>query len=131
MTLPPGAYTYSMDPSFGAATRIKLTSTGGLQQSGTWQADRAPKSSFEQDLHTEKFYDRVTWTLTLNGQLSATTAVSGTLNGQFCNSRGCFPLFDREFSATLSQSSPPASTTTDSAPATSASAADQNPSRQT
>ena len=131
MTLPPGAYTYSMDPSFGAATRIKLTSTGGLQQSGTWQADRAPKSSFEQDLHTEKFYDRVTWTLTLNGQLSATTAVSGTLNGQFCNSRGCFPLFDREFSATLSQSSTPASTTTDSAPATSASAADQNPSRQT
>ena len=64
MQLPAGCHTYSMDPSFGAATSIKLTSTAGLTESGTWQADRAPQSGFDEVLqqNTEKFYDRVTWT---------------------------------------------------------------------
>ncbi len=137
MQLPAGCHTYSMDPSFGAATSIKLTSTAGLTESGTWQADRAPKSGFDEVLqqNTEKFYDRVTWTRTLTGTVSDATEIVGKLNGQFCNSSGCFPLFDKAFTAKLSNDSTPP----DQTPATStadtvdsaATPAPADPSRQT
>ena len=136
MQLPEGCHTYSMDPSFGAATSIKLTSTAGMTETGAWQADRAPKSGFDENLqqNTEKFYDRVTWTRTLTGPVSDTTEIVGKLNGQFCNSSGCFPLFDKVFTAKLSTTTqnppatPPAATAVDSAADT---PAPTDPSRQT
>jgi thiol:disulfide interchange protein DsbD len=93
MTLPAGAHTYSMNPSFGSATSIRLTDDAGLEPVGEWQSDRAPKSVFDDLLQqqVEKFYDRVVWTRTYRGVLKAGLTVSGTLSGLYCNESECRP----------------------------------------
>lgn len=128
MQLPDGCHTYSMDPGFGGATSIKLTSTAGLTATGDWQADRAPKAAFDKELqqNTEKFYDRVTWTLTLTGPVPDKAEISGKLNGQYCNSSGCFPLFNKPFTATLSSNTAP-----QNPPGETAATGGDNPAQQT
>jgi len=130
MQLPDGCHTYSMNPAFGGATSIKLTKTAGLTATGDWQADRAPKAAFDKELqqNTEKFYDRVTWTITLTGPVPPNAEISGKLNGQYCNSSGCFPLFDKLFTATTASSDTPGSS---DAAATTTDAAAASPSQQT
>ncbi len=106
-----GYYIYSMNPNFGAATRITLTDTAGLKaDTDGFVPDHAPKvvfdDVFQQDL--EKFFGQVTWTRRLvspNGTLLAGLAVSGDLSGQYCSSGDggiCVPIIPaRTFTATL------------------------------
>ena len=108
VTVPQGCYTYSMNPSFGSATAIKLTEDGGLRPDGDWKADREPKSSFDQLLmqQVEKFYDRVVWTRTFTGDIQPGLKVSGTLRGQWCTDRECRPILNAKFTATLADDAP-------------------------
>lgn len=108
MTVPPGCYTYSMNPSFGSATAIKLTEDGGLKPDGDWQADREPKSSFDQLLmqQVEKFYDRVVWTRVFTGDIKPGLMLSGSLRGQWCTDRECRPILNAKFTATLADDAP-------------------------
>jgi len=119
VALPEGCYIYSMNPSFASATAIKLTADAGLQPVGDWQADRAPKSSFEENLNqqVEKFYDKVTWSRVLKGPMASQLTISGTLNGLYCSDRDCRPIVKAKFTALLSDdvpgsSAPTASSTT-------------------
>lgn len=132
MILPKGYYTYSMDKSFGAATKIKLSDLGSLIDSGEdWKADHEPKVVQDELLGqtVEKFSEKVTWSKTLKGTVTAETVVTGKLSGQYCGSGEngvpgeCVPINNRKFTAKLT-----AASASDSTDATAASeVADQNP----
>lgn len=120
VTLPEGSYIYSMNPSFSSATAIKLATDTPLQPSGEWQADRAPKTSFDEDLkqQLEKFHDKVTWSRVLQGPITPGLSVSGTLSGLYCTDRDCRPIVKAKFTALLSDeaAAPAASSQTESTP---------------
>ena len=120
VTLPEGSYIYSMNPSFSSATAIKLATDTPLQPSGEWQADRAPKTSFDEDLkqQLEKFHDKVTWSRVLQGPITPGLSVSGTLSGLYCTDRDCRPIVKAKFTALLSDeaTAPAASSQTESTP---------------
>lgn len=114
MILPTGYYTYSMDKSFGAATKIKLSDLGSLIDSGEdWKADHEPKVVQDELLGqtVEKFSEKVTWSKTLKGTVTAETIVTGKLSGQYCGSGEngvpgeCRPINNRSFTAKLAADS--------------------------
>ncbi len=114
MILPKGYYTYSMDKSFGAATKIKLSDLGSLTDSGEdWKADHEPKVLQDELLGqtVEKFSEKVTWSKTLKGTVTAETVVTGKLSGQYCGSGEngvpgeCRPINNRSFTAKLAADS--------------------------
>jgi thiol:disulfide interchange protein DsbD len=121
-----------MDKSFGAATKIKLSDLGSLIDSGEdWKADHEPKVVQDELLGqtVEKFSEKVTWSKTLKGTVTAETVVTGKLSGQYCGSGEngvpgeCVPINNRKFTAKLT-----AASASDSTDATAASeVADQNP----
>lgn len=117
VTLPEGSYIYSMNPAFSSATAIRLAAETTLQPSGEWQADRAPKTSFDEDLkqQLEKFHDKVTWSRILQGPITPGLSVSGTLSGLYCTDRECRPIVKAKFTALLSDNAP-----ADTAPASTA-----------
>jgi len=134
LVLPEGYYTYSMDKSFGASTKIQLTETGALKDVGEdWKADHQPKVVYDDILGQtiEKFFGRVSWTKTLNGPVDADTAVIGKLSGQYCGSGEngipgeCLPINNRQFTAKLAAA--PASESADASTAAASEVADQNP----
>jgi thiol:disulfide interchange protein len=102
--IPDGSYIYSMNPSFGAATKVNLATLKGLAEtSDGYKADHEPKiaydETFEQNL--EKFFDHVTWTKKLQvlpGQTEV--SVKGIVNFQMCDESAC-RVYDQEFEATL------------------------------
>lgn len=101
--LPNDFYTYSMNKSFSAATTITLSEAGGLKETGDWTADRAPKAGFDKDLgqDIEKFYNTVTWSKKLTGELKAGLEVKGQVDGQFCGGGACRQYENAVFTATL------------------------------
>ena len=106
VTLPPDCYTYSMDPSFNAATVISLQLPAGLRLSGPWKADREPKAGFDDTLQqkVEKFHDKVTWTAVLTGPLKAGDEIQGELTGLYCSKVDCRPIENATFTATAAAS---------------------------
>ena len=132
MTLPDGYYTYSMDKSFGGATKIRLTEMGSLTEDGDWKSDRGPKVVQDEALGqtVEKFFGKVTWSKVLKGGAADGTKVTGKLSGQYCGSGEngvpgeCRPINNRSFTATLAAAEPGSAT----APMpTNVSKADMNP----
>jgi thiol:disulfide interchange protein len=119
VTLPEGCYIYSMNPAFASATAIKLTADGGLQPASEWQADRTPKSGFEENLNqqVEKFYDKVTWSRILKGSITPQLSISGTLNGLYCSDRECRPIVKAKFTAQLGDDAAASSVPAAAAPA--------------
>lgn len=105
--LPDDFYTYSMNKSFGAATTITLSESAGLKETGEWTPDRAPKAGFDKDLgqDVEKFFNTVTWTQKLSGELKDGLAVKGEVNGQFCGGGACRQYENAVFTATLAKAS--------------------------
>ncbi len=114
MTLPDGYYTYSMDKSFGGATKIRLTEMGSLTEDGDWKSDRGPKVVQDEALGrtVEKFFGKVTWSKVLKGGAADGTKVTGKLSGQYCGSGEngvpgeCRPINNRSFTATLAAAEP-------------------------
>ena len=106
VTLPPECYTYSMNPSFNAATVISLKLPAGVTLSGPWKADRQPKAGFDDTLqqNVEKFHDKVTWTAVLTGALKAGQEISGELTGLYCSKVECRPIENATFTATAATS---------------------------
>lgn len=91
LVLPPDFYTYSMNPSFGGHTSIRLTAHDSLTPvSSQWTPDRPPKSEMDPYLEqrVEKFFDQVTWSQVLRSStpLSGDLQVRGELTGQYCGS---------------------------------------------
>ncbi len=110
MITPKGYYTYSMDKSFGGATKIKLTELAGLKDDGSdWKADHEPKVVMDDVLgqKVEKFFSKVTWSKTLTGIVNKDIVVTGKLSGQYCGSGEdgipgeCRPVSNRQFTAKL------------------------------
>lgn len=101
IVLPPGAYIYSMNPSFTSATAIKLAADSVLKPTGEWTADREPKTGFDETLkqQLEKFHDKVTWSCLLQGPVTPGLTVSGTLSGLYCTERECRPIMKAKFTA--------------------------------
>ncbi len=106
--IPDGSYIYSMNPSFGAATKVNLATLKGLAEtSDGYKADHEPKiaydETFEQNL--EKFFDHVTWTRkfqVLPGQTEV--SLQGSVTFQMCDESSCKP-FDQEFETKLTVAS--------------------------
>lgn len=103
LTLPENCYTYSMNPSFNAATTIRLKLPPGVTMTGSWTPDRAPRAVLDETTQqqVEKFHDKVTWSVMLQGPLKAGQVVSGELSGLFCSSMDCRPIDNAPFSANL------------------------------
>lgn len=102
--LPDDHYTYSMDKSFGAPTKIELTNLGSLVMGdGDWKADHEPKVVFDDELGqtVEKYFSRVTWSRVLNGSVNSDTKVTGEISGQYCGDGTCRPFENPEFTAVL------------------------------
>ncbi|MEI6541774.1 MAG: hypothetical protein WCO86_19955, partial [Planctomycetota bacterium] len=125
--VPEGYYIYSMNPSFTGATKIVLLDTGSLTAGKpAWQADHEPKSVFEKDLDqtVEKFFDRVTWSTTLEGTANPGTVVTGKLSGMYCSSPEfggngeCVPVRNRKFTAVLPEAESLPQTATEAVTAT-------------
>ncbi len=110
--LPAGCYIYSMDPSFGQPTIIKLKSVPGLEPAGEWTANKKPKVVDDEFLgRVEKFFDDVTWSRrfkSTTGNIPADLKIDGNLTGQYCSSGEsgtCVPIVPpKEFTARLTGS---------------------------
>lgn len=113
-TLADGHYIYSMDPSFGAATKIQVTNGGEFEAStGGFKPDHPPKVVDDPSLErtVEKFFEQVTWSqefVLKSGSLSPDATISGEVEGMYCTvGQGddgglCFPLIPaREFTAAI------------------------------
>ncbi|APZ91664.1 protein-disulfide reductase DsbD family protein [Fuerstiella marisgermanici] len=87
--VPPNHYIYSTNPSFGAATTIKLKAPAGFENVGAIRADHPPKKVKDQYLgDVEKFFGKVTWTQRIRsaaGTLQPGLQISGELSGQYCS----------------------------------------------
>jgi thiol:disulfide interchange protein DsbD len=98
--MPPGAYTYSQNPSFGGATRITVAEVSGLEPiDDQFQADRKPKVEFEEVFgqNLEKFSDAVTLSrrYRLTGAVPADQVyIAGELDFQVCDAKSCIPLHE-------------------------------------
>lgn len=91
--LAPDHYTYSMNPSFGGATRIELEDLAGLEPlDDSFTADHAPKKVFEPvfDQEIEKFFDKVVWSRKYRvvGDPGSVELV-GVLKYQVCDASSC------------------------------------------
>jgi thiol:disulfide interchange protein len=89
LTVPEGYYTYSMDPSFGGHTTIRILDSGPLTPlTGKWTPDHAPKSVMDPYLEQrlEKLIGGATWSMVLQSEspLTSDLSVSGDLSGQYC-----------------------------------------------
>lgn len=105
LPLPPGGYTYSTNPDFTGATKIKLTQTEGLEPIGdTFTADHEPHTEFQADFGqaVEKFKEDVTWTRRFRlkaGVKKADAQIFGQVRYQICDASNCTP-YNETFLAT-------------------------------
>lgn len=117
-TLPPTFYIYSMNPSFGGKTVIRLKNAGGLIPiDAGLRPDRNPKVVDDPVLNqtVEKFYSEVTWFQRFRipeGVDPATLKISGEMEGQYCSedpaNGKCIPIRPPfEFTAGLKVGEPP------------------------
>ena len=104
--VPPGGWTYSMDPGFSGRTNVRVTKAVGLEPVGDgFTADHPPKIVFEPlfNKNVQKFTGRVTWSRTYrmqSGVLPEQIAITGNLRYQVCNDRNCTPK-RQNFTVTL------------------------------
>ena len=104
LKIPEGSYAYSMNPSFGAATKVTFSQLEGLAEtSDGFKPDHPPKvvydDVFEQNL--EKFTEQVTWTKKFQVLPGKTdVSVKGNVNFQVCDESAC-RTYDQEFEAKL------------------------------
>lgn len=122
-TIPDGYYMYSMDPSFGGATTITLNADAGVRLGGDWTADHEPKSVDDELLGqtVEKFFDTVTWSAPLAGNVSPGMEIKGSVSGQYCGSGEngvpgeCRQISDVPFVAIVPGTPEPSTTTAEPA----------------
>lgn len=97
LNLPDGGYTYSTNPDFSGATRIKLIQNIGAEPADEpFAADHEPKIEFQADFNqeVEKFADSVTWSRKFRLQPGTTLAdvrILGQVKYQICDSSSCTP----------------------------------------
>jgi thiol:disulfide interchange protein DsbD len=105
-----GHYTYSTNPGFGAATKIKVDATPSLTAiDDEFQADRKPKVerelvSGDEEQEVEKFYDQVTWSRRYRiepGAVQNAVALRGSIKTQVCSQKGCMPQPAHTFEVSL------------------------------
>jgi thiol:disulfide interchange protein len=135
VVLPDGYHIYSMNPTQPSATSIALIELSGLkEQDLEWTTDRSPKSGVDEfgDAY-EKFFQKVTWSKTLQGPLTQGLTITGKFTGQYCGSGEngipgtCIPVRGREFTATLDSTSAPSGTSETFADSSSTESPDLNP----
>lgn len=128
--MPPEHYTYSTNPGFGAATKIKVDDAPGLTAiDDEFQTDRKPKVerelvSGDEEQEVEKFYERVTWSRRYRiepGTETNSVVLRGSIKTQVCSKKGCMPQPAHPFEVALNGSPPQdgqlAPSTFDEAPA--------------
>ena len=105
LKLPEGGYTYSTDPGFTGATRIKVTQTEGVEPlDEQFFADHDPHVEFQADFgqSVEKFKEEVTWTRRFRVKLDAKrndVRILSQVRYQICDSSNCTP-YDETFFVT-------------------------------
>jgi thiol:disulfide interchange protein DsbD len=113
--IPAGHYTYSTNPAFGAATKIKVDEPPALTAiDDGFIADRKPKVEREliladEEQEVEKFYEQVTWTRRYRIEPDVArnaVTVRGSIKTQVCNQTGCMPQPEHKFEVSLANSSP-------------------------
>lgn len=103
LDVPPGGHTYSTEPGFSGATRIKLIQTDGVESvDEKFTSDHEPKIEFQDGEMVEKFKDAVTWQrrfrLKPNAKRSDVRILS-QVRYQICDALSCTP-YDETFFAT-------------------------------
>ncbi|QDT92803.1 Thiol:disulfide interchange protein DsbD precursor [Gimesia algae] len=105
--LPEGAYTYSTNPTFDGATKIKIVDAKGLTAIDQhFNADHPPKSVYEVLLkkEVEKYSKHVIWSRRFKVNQDVTSPsqviINGQLDYQVCNADRCVAL-QHPFSAML------------------------------
>ncbi len=102
LKLPSGGHTYSTDPGFTGATKIKLTQTEGLEPvEDKFFSDHDPKIEIQDGESVEKFKDAVTWTRRFRLKSDAKRSdvrILSQVRYQICDSLNCTP-YDETFFA--------------------------------
>ena len=103
LDIPPGGHTYSTDPGFTGATRIKLIQTEGVEPvEDKFASDHEPKIEFQDGEMVEKFKDSVTWLRSFRLKPNAKRAdvrILSQVRYQVCDALNCTP-YDETFFAT-------------------------------
>lgn len=103
LDVPPGGHTYSTEPGFSGATRIKLIQTEGVEPAGDkFTSDHAPKIEFQDGEMVEKFKDSVTWLRRFRLKPDAKRSdvrILSQVRYQICDALSCTP-YDEAFFVT-------------------------------
>ena len=103
LDVPPGGHTYSTEPGFSGATRIKLIQTEGLEPvEEKFASDHEPKLEFQDGEMVEKFKDSVTWQRRFHLKPDAKRSdirILSQVRYQICDALSCTP-YDETFFAT-------------------------------
>ncbi len=102
LKLPSGGHTYSTNPGFTGATKIKLTQTEGLEPvEDKFLSDHDPKIEIQDGESVEKFKDAVTWTRRFRLKPDAKRSdvrILSQVRYQICDALNCTP-YDETFFA--------------------------------
>ncbi len=103
LDIPPGGHTYSTEPGFSGATRIKLIQTDGVDPiDEKFTTDHPPKVEFQDGEMVEKFKDSVTWLRRFRLKPEAKRSdvrILSQVRYQICDALNCTP-YDETFFAT-------------------------------
>jgi len=103
LDVPPGGHTYSTEPGFSGATRIKLIQTEGVEPvDEKFTTDHPPKIEFQDGEMVEKFKDTVTWLRRFRlkaGAKREDVRILSQVRYQVCDALNCTP-YDETFFAT-------------------------------
>ncbi len=103
LDVPPGGHTYSTEPGFSGATRIKLVQTEGVEPvDEKFTSDHEPKIEFQDGEMVEKFKDSVTWQRRFRLKPDAKRSdvrILSQVRYQICDALSCTP-YDETFFAT-------------------------------
>ncbi len=103
LDVPPGGHTYSTEPGFSGATRIKLIQTDGVEPvEDKFTTDHPPKVEFQDGESVEKFKDPVTWVRRFRLKPDAKRSdvrILSQVRYQICDALSCTP-YDETFFAT-------------------------------
>ena len=103
LDVPPGGHTYSTEPGFSGATRIKLIQTDGVEPvEDKFTTDHPPKIEFQDGEMVEKFKDSVTWLRRFRlkpGAKRSDVRILSQVRYQICDALNCTP-YDETFFAT-------------------------------
>lgn len=104
LDVPPGGHTYSTEPGFSGATRIKLIQTECVDPiDEKFTTDHEPKIEFQDGEMVEKFKDAVTWLRRFRLKPDAKRSdvrILCQVRYQICDALSCTP-YDETFFATV------------------------------